>query len=53
MRDSAIYAEIYSSQLQSDCDLMPELCEEDLEPAGWSSDPGAGEPVVLSEEVAR
>jgi ATP-binding cassette subfamily B protein len=29
MRDSAIYAEIYSSQLQSECDLMPELCEED------------------------
>jgi ATP-binding cassette subfamily B protein len=35
MRDSAVYAEIYSSQLQSDCELMPELCEEDgdmLEP---------------------
>jgi ATP-binding cassette subfamily B protein len=31
MRDSAIYAEIYSSQLQSDCDLMPELCEKDRE----------------------
>ena len=31
MRDSAIYAEIYSSQLQDECDLMPELCEEDLE----------------------
>jgi ATP-binding cassette subfamily B multidrug efflux pump len=31
MRDSAIYAEIYSSQLQSDFDLMPELSEEELE----------------------
>jgi len=31
MRDSAIYAEIYSSQLQSDCELMPELCDDDLE----------------------
>jgi ATP-binding cassette subfamily B protein len=31
MRDSPIYAEIYSSQLQNECDLMPELCEEDLE----------------------
>jgi ATP-binding cassette, subfamily B, multidrug efflux pump len=30
MRDSALYAEIYSSQLQSECELMPELCEEDL-----------------------
>jgi ATP-binding cassette subfamily B protein len=28
MRDSAIYAEIYSSQLQSECELMPELCED-------------------------
>jgi ATP-binding cassette subfamily B protein len=32
MRDSPIYAEIYSSQLQDECELMPELCEEDLEP---------------------
>ncbi|RPI57301.1 MAG: ABC transporter ATP-binding protein [Chloroflexi bacterium] len=31
MRDSALYAEIYSSQLQSECELMPELCEEDLQ----------------------
>jgi ATP-binding cassette subfamily B protein len=31
MHDSAIYAEIYSSQLQGDFDLMPELSEEDLE----------------------
>jgi ATP-binding cassette subfamily B protein len=30
MLDSSIYAEIYSSQLQDECDLMPELCEEDL-----------------------
>jgi ATP-binding cassette subfamily B protein len=30
MRESSIYAEIYSSQLQDECDLMPELCEEDL-----------------------
>jgi ATP-binding cassette subfamily B protein len=28
MRDSPIYAEIYSSQLESECDLMPELCAE-------------------------
>jgi ATP-binding cassette subfamily B protein len=31
MRDSAIYAEIFSSQLQSDCELMPDLCSEELE----------------------
>ncbi|MFC2026319.1 hypothetical protein ACFLUC_03905, partial [Chloroflexota bacterium] len=31
MRESAIYAEIYSSQLHSDCELMPELCDDDLE----------------------
>jgi ATP-binding cassette subfamily B protein len=31
MRDSAIYAEIFSSQLQSECDLMPELCDEEIE----------------------
>jgi ATP-binding cassette, subfamily B, multidrug efflux pump len=31
LRDSSIYAEIYSSQLVSECELMPELCEEDLE----------------------
>jgi ATP-binding cassette subfamily B protein len=31
MRDSAIYAEIYSSQLESECDLMPELCEDEGE----------------------
>jgi ATP-binding cassette subfamily B protein len=30
MRNSAIYAEIYSSQLQSEFDLMPELSEEEL-----------------------
>ncbi|HSR31344.1 MAG TPA: ATP-binding cassette domain-containing protein, partial [Anaerolineae bacterium] len=30
MRDSAIYAEIYSSQLQTERDLMPELYEQDL-----------------------
>jgi ATP-binding cassette subfamily B protein len=32
MRDSSIYAEIYGSQLQSDCELMPDLCDEDLVP---------------------
>jgi ATP-binding cassette subfamily B protein len=53
MRDSAVYAEIYSSQLQSDGDLMPELCEEDLELAGRSSALKSDEPMVLSEEVAR
>jgi len=31
MRDSAIYAEIFSSQLQSDCELMPELCDEEVQ----------------------
>ncbi|MFC2030690.1 ABC transporter ATP-binding protein [Chloroflexota bacterium] len=34
MRDSAIYAEIFSSQLQDDCELLPELCEEDVETLG-------------------
>lgn len=29
MADSPIYAEIYSSQLQDECELMPELCEEE------------------------
>ncbi len=31
MRDSAIYAEIYSSQLQGDRELMPELSEGDMQ----------------------
>jgi ATP-binding cassette subfamily B multidrug efflux pump len=31
MADSPIYAEIYSSQLQDECELMPELCEEEAE----------------------
>jgi ATP-binding cassette subfamily B protein len=31
MRDSSIYAEIFSSQLQSECDLVPELCDEEIE----------------------
>jgi ATP-binding cassette subfamily B protein len=31
MRESSIYAEIYSSQLQNECDLLPELCEEDVD----------------------
>jgi ATP-binding cassette subfamily B protein len=31
MRDSAIYAEIYSSQLQDDCELLPEMCDDDAE----------------------
>ncbi|MFC2054190.1 ABC transporter ATP-binding protein [Chloroflexota bacterium] len=34
IRDSAIYAEIFSSQLQSDRELLPELCEDDLEIMG-------------------
>jgi ATP-binding cassette subfamily B multidrug efflux pump len=34
MRDSAIYAEIYSSQLQSDCELRPEVCDEEGLPPG-------------------
>ena len=31
IRDSSIYAEIFSSQLQSERDLMPELCDEEIE----------------------
>ena len=31
MRESAIYAEIYNSQLRSDYELIPELCDDDLE----------------------
>jgi len=34
MRDSAIYAEIYSSQLQDERDLMPDLGEEEMGAAG-------------------
>lgn len=34
MRDSPIYAEIYSSQLQDDCELLSELCGEDMEMFG-------------------
>ena len=34
MRDSAIYAEILGSQLQDDCELLPELCEDDVETLG-------------------
>lgn len=30
MRESSIYAEIFSSQLQGDCELMPELCDEEF-----------------------
>jgi ATP-binding cassette subfamily B multidrug efflux pump len=30
MADSPIYAEIYSSQLQEESELMPELCEEEI-----------------------
>jgi ATP-binding cassette subfamily B protein len=38
MRDSAIYAEIYSSQLQSESELMPELTEEELEALEWDGE---------------
>ncbi len=31
MRESPIYAEIYSSQLLGECELMPELCEEEVQ----------------------
>ena len=31
MRDSAIYAEIYSSQLQGERELMPELSEGEMQ----------------------
>jgi ATP-binding cassette subfamily B protein len=52
MRDSAIYAEIYSSQLESECDLMPEMCEEDA--ARVQGAAGASAPQATAEqEVAR
>jgi ATP-binding cassette subfamily B protein len=53
MRDSAIYAEIYSSQLQTETELMPELYEQDLEPEGWPQSSELAQPALLSEEVAR
>jgi ATP-binding cassette, subfamily B, multidrug efflux pump len=49
MRDSALYAEIYSSQLQSECELMPELCEEDLRALEGNGRPGAATPRVQPE----
>jgi len=54
MRDSALYAEIYSSQLQSECELMPELCEEDLQALERSAaldtlDTGRAGPVIQPE----
>ena len=49
MNDSPIYAEVYSSQLQDECDLMPELCAEDLE---WEQASTPTHPVPLGEEVA-
>ncbi len=52
MRESPIYAEIYSSQLQSECELMPELCEEELEPKTLVQSPGVDQSVLLGEEVA-
>ncbi len=52
MRESSIYAEIYSSQLQSECELMPELCEEELEPKTLVQSPGVDQSVLLGEEVA-
>ena len=51
MRDSAIYAEIYSSQLESECDLMPELCEEDAN--GQDATRAAASRPLVGEEVAR
>jgi ATP-binding cassette subfamily B protein len=53
MRDSAIYAEIYSSQLQTETELMPELYEEALEPDLWPGAPKSEQPAPQSEEVAR
>jgi ATP-binding cassette subfamily B protein len=53
MRDSAIYAEIYSSQLQTETELMPELYTEDLEPDLWPGSPESEQPAPQSEEVAR
>ncbi|HSJ52625.1 MAG TPA: ABC transporter ATP-binding protein, partial [Anaerolineae bacterium] len=56
MRDSALYAEIYSSQLQSECELMPDLCEEDLRALERSADldtldTGEAGPAVRPEPV--
>ena len=52
MRDSAIYAEIYSSQLENECDLMPELCED-----AAAQVPGTAKapvpPTLVGEEVVR
>jgi ATP-binding cassette subfamily B protein len=31
IQDSAVYAEIFSSQILDECDLMPEFCEEDAD----------------------
>jgi ATP-binding cassette subfamily B protein len=56
MAESAIYAEIYSSQLQDECNLLPELCEEDLEALSAAGQGGGmGQtprtPVATAEEV--
>jgi ATP-binding cassette subfamily B multidrug efflux pump len=45
MRDSAIYAEIFSSQLQSESELLPELREQDVEVLERD--------LAVAEEVAR
>jgi ATP-binding cassette subfamily B protein len=52
MRDSAIYAEIYSSQLESEYDLMPELSEEDAGRTQGTDKVSVSRPQV-GEEVAR
>jgi ATP-binding cassette subfamily B protein len=48
MRDSPLYAEIYSSQLQGECDLLPELCEGD----GKATEGALEQGLVVEGEVA-
>jgi ATP-binding cassette subfamily B protein len=49
MNDSPIYAEVYSSQLQDECDLIPELCEEDFR---WEQPSAPTHPVPQAREVS-
>ena len=52
MRDSAIYAEIYSSQLESESDLMPDLLEEDAARA-QDAEKASAPRTRVGQEVAR
>lgn len=51
MRDSAIYAEIYGSQLESERDLMPELGEDAANVGGAAGT--SAPPTLVAEEVVR